>query len=153
MTVAKISEINIPSSKESQKHVEQYRIPRKPTLKVPRRSIKKIRKNQAKALSDRVFRQRKKPKNIARKNCFCRTCNISCNSAKTFYDHVQAKSHKSRRETEKAQPECLACNRDFESHNHLARHLKAKLISKQLAIPIKFGPHFHFAYSSSNIAN
>jgi Zinc-finger double-stranded RNA-binding/Zinc-finger of C2H2 type len=124
--VSKISEINVPSGAESQNQVEQYRIPKKPTLKLPRRSIKKIRKNQAEALADKVFRQRKKPKNLAKKNRFCKTCNISCNSAKTFYDHIHSKGHKSRRESEKVPPECLACNRDFESHNHLARHLKSK---------------------------
>jgi hypothetical protein len=68
--VSKISEINVPSGAESQNQVEQYRIPKKPTLKLPRRSIKKIRKNQAEALSDKVFRQRKKTQNPSQKEPF-----------------------------------------------------------------------------------
>jgi Zinc-finger double-stranded RNA-binding len=128
--VTQISAI-APSGKEVD---TTYRIPKKPTLKLPRavaaerpsRSIKKIRRKQDKALSDKVFRQQNKPKHIAKKNRYCKTCDISCNSAKTFYDHIQSKGHKNRRATEKVQPSCFACSRDFESHHHLSRHLNSK---------------------------
>ena len=111
-----------------------YRIPKKPTLKLPRtvaaerprRSIKKIRRKQDKTLADQVFRRQNKPKHIAKKNRYCKLCDISCNSAKTFYDHIQSKGHKNRRATEKVEPSCFVCSHDFESHHHLTRPLHSK---------------------------
>jgi hypothetical protein len=82
--MSKIFEINVPSGKESQNHVELYRIPKKPTMRLQRRSIKKIRKNQAKALSDKVFRQPKKPINLAKRTVFVRRVIFRAKARKRF---------------------------------------------------------------------
>ena len=111
-----------------------YRIPRKPLG--PNRTIKKLRKKQDRCLADKASRQEKKgkgPKKPPRKDRYCKICDISCNSATTFYDHKRSKGHRNRLANLKESPVCRVCAQEFESHLHLSRHLKGKAHFKELA--------------------
>ena len=111
-----------------------YRIPRKPLEAT--RTIKKLRKKQDRCLADKANRQekgRKGPKKPPRKDRYCKICDISCNSATTFYDHKKSKGHRNRLANLKQPPICRVCAQQFESHIHLSRHLKGKAHFKELA--------------------
>lgn len=106
-----------------------YHIPRKPAAATakPQRGVKKLRKKQDRTLADKVARAERRPKpKPKRKDRYCKTCKISCNSSKTFYDHINSKGHRNRRETARVTPVCVICDIEFQSHLHLSRHLKSK---------------------------
>jgi len=115
------------------------RIPRKPLAQptpAPKRTVKLLRKKQAKCLADKAAKAEKKikKKRMPKEKRYCKICEISCNGPKTFYDHVQSKAHKSRRDTKRSKPYCRACQQLFESHAHLNRHLNSKAHLKVVSV-------------------
>jgi hypothetical protein len=102
-----------------------------PRAPAAERTIKRLRDMPAKALADRVARsERSKPKRVPKNQRFCKLCQLSCNGAETFYDHIHSKGHQNRRAIAKVTHHCTICDRDFESHQHLSRHLKSKNLYK-----------------------
>lgn len=107
---------------------EEVPVPRvlrgRPTPK-PKPFIQKLR-----VKKDRLYRDRCQPKprsrNVARSKRFCKLCDIQCNSAKTYFDHKQSRGHKTRLQNKRDPPFCKTCDRHFESHHHLNRHLNGK---------------------------
>lgn len=97
------------------------RLPPPPPLK-PR--THRLSKKKSAVLADRVAkREVKKNRKVPPRNKrFCKVCVVSCNSAKTFYDHLNSRRHRIRVENKRSTPRCLECNRDFETHEHLKRH-------------------------------
>jgi hypothetical protein len=135
VVVEDTARIELPPSRPTY-HIPKRRVPE--TLSAPKHGVKKIRTKQDRTLADKVARAERRPKpKPARKDRYCKTCKISCNSAKTFYDHIHSKGHRSRREIAKVKPECVVCDIEFQSHCHLSRHLKSK-------------KHFKVASKSSN---
>ena len=113
---------------------KSYRIPRKPLG--AERTIKKLRKKQDRCLAAKASRQEKVgkgPKKPPRKDRYCKVCQISCNSAATFYDHKNSKGHRNKVANLRELPICRICAQEFESHHHLSRHLKGKAHFKELA--------------------
>lgn len=116
---------------------DRYRIPR--TSPPPARKIKKLRKKQGRCLESKARKAEKteniknKVKKPARKHRYCKVCDVSCNSAATFYDHKQSKGHKNKVANIKKPPICETCAKEFESHHHLSRHLKGRAHFKELA--------------------
>ena len=103
-----------------------YRIPRIP-LSAPaptKKKVHRISKKKAVVHSDKQFKlERKQNRKVCSGNKqFCKTCAISCNSAKTFYDHIKSRGHRIRIENRKNTPRCVPCDRVFDSHDHLRSH-------------------------------
>lgn len=105
---------------------DSYRIPRV-SLSVPapiKKKVYRLSKKKASVLADKQFKRERKQKRkvVPRNKRLCKTCDVSCNSAKTFYDHIHSRSHRTRVENRKKTPKCFPCDRVFESHQHLERH-------------------------------
>ena len=95
-------------------------------LPAPAPTKKKVHRISAKKAAVLADKQSKLERKQNRKACprnkrFCKTCGISCNSAKTFYDHVHSRAHRIRLENRKSTPRCIPCDHVFESHGHLER--------------------------------
>lgn len=113
----------LPSSRE------RYRIPRKSVpLDKPIKKVQRLSAKKAKALADRVAKKELKAKRRVppRNKRYCKLCDISCNSAQTFYDHINSKGHRTREKNKKKTPRCTACDRVFDSHEVLKRHENGK---------------------------
>lgn len=103
-----------------------YRIPRIP-LSAPapiKKKVHRLSKKKAAVLADKQFKlERKQNRKVCPRNKrYCKTCAISCNSAKTFYDHIKSRGHRIRIENRKNTPRCVPCDRVFDSHDHLRSH-------------------------------
>ena len=103
-----------------------YRIPRRepPPPPPPAPRAHRLSKKKAAVLADKqAKREIKKNRKVPPRNRrFCRICNVSCNSAKVFYDHINSRGHRVQAENAKKTPYCAVCKRTFESHTHLERH-------------------------------
>ena len=106
-----------------------YRIPRTPqvssTTEAPKQRTHRLSKKKSAVLADKVFKREaaKKKKNCPRSKRFCKVCQVSCNGPKTFYDHINSRSHRLQVELKKkGTPRCQECCRDFETYSHLERH-------------------------------
>lgn len=104
-----------------------YRIPRLPLPKpssAPK--VHRLSNRKSAVLADKQAKKdhkvKQKKKNVPRHKRFCKVCQVSCNSAKVFYDHTKSKGHRIRVENKKCTPHCDICDRTFESHEHLSRH-------------------------------
>lgn len=107
--------------------VPTYRIPRRspPPAPVIKKKVQRLSRRKAAVLADKVNKQEAKARKkvCPRSKRYCKICKLSCNSSKTFYDHKQSRAHRIRVENAKKTPECTRCDRIFESHEHLQRHL------------------------------
>ncbi len=101
-----------------------YHIPRLPAAAPIKKKVHRLSAKKAAVLADKQAKlERKQNRKVCPRNKrFCKTCGISCNSAKTFYDHVHSRAHRIRVESRKSTPRCIPCDRVFESHGHLERH-------------------------------
>ena len=102
------------------------RIPRIP-LSAPapvKQKVHRLSKKKATVLADKQFKLERKQnhKVCPRNKRFCKTSAISCNSAKTFYDHLKSRGHRNRIKNRKNTPRCVPCDRVFDSHDHLRSH-------------------------------
>ena len=99
-------------------------IPRLPASASIKKKVHRLSAKKAAVLADKQAKlERKQNRKICSRNKrFCKTCGISCHSAKTFYDHVNSRAHRIRVENRKSTPRCIPCDRVFESHGHLERH-------------------------------
>lgn len=112
----------LPALPSPSSHYRIPRLPLKPDVPAPR--VHRLSKKKAAVLADKVAKRERKQrqKKTPRHKRFCKTCQISCNSATVFYDHINSRSHRLRVENKKRPPFCVQCNRNFESHIHLNRH-------------------------------
>lgn len=103
---------------------DQYRIPRRPPP-TEKPKVHRLSKKKAKVLAEKQAKRdlKIKKKTPPRNKRFCKLCNVSCNGSKTFYDHINSRSHRVRQENKRQKPYCKICERLFESHGHLERHL------------------------------
>lgn len=104
---------------------ESYRIPHRPPSSVIKPRFHCLSKRKAAVLANKVAKQelmKKERKGHSQNNRFSRICEISCNSAKTFHDHVNSRSYQIRVENKKCAPDCGPWGRTFESYGLLARH-------------------------------
>jgi len=103
---------------------DPYRIPRR-SVPIQKPKTHRLSKKKAFVLADKQAKKELKAKKKVppRNKRFCKLCQVSCNGSKTFYDHVNSRSHRIRLENKKEKPYCNICKRTFESHGHLQRHL------------------------------
>ena len=102
-----------------------YHIPRPPVAPAPvKKKVHRLSAKKAAVLADKQAKlERKQNRKVCPRNKrFCKTCGISCNSAKTLYDHIHSRAHRIRVENRKSTPRCIPCDRVFESHGHIERH-------------------------------
>ena len=102
----------------------EVRIPRRAPQPNPKPRAHRLSKKKAAVLADRVAkREAKKNRRVPpRHKRFCKLCTVSCNSAKSYYDHTHSRGHLTRVQNARRTPRCVECNRTFESHGHLERH-------------------------------
>ena len=81
---------------------ETYHIPRLSAPAPIKKMVHKLSAKKPAVLADKQFKlERKQNRKVYPRNKrFCKTCGLSCNSAKTFYDHIHSRAH-SGREPEK----------------------------------------------------
>lgn len=114
-----------------------YRIPRRAPSPPPAPRVHRLSAKKAAVLADRVAKQelKKRRKIPPRNKRFCKLCHVSCNGSKTFYDHLNSKSHRLQVANKECPPRCVPCSRTFESHIHLERHKNSaghlKVVTKQ----------------------
>lgn len=101
-----------------------YRIPRRPLKVAPKPTINKLNKKKDKLLSNKIAAKR--TAQVSRNKRYCKLCDTQCNSAKTYFDHVQSRKHKTKVENKRNTPRCTLCDRLFESHAVLTRHINGK---------------------------
>lgn len=101
-----------------------YRIPFLLASPKPQAQGKRLFKKRAVVLANKVARKECMVKNcvVAQMKRFCKIRKAIRNGPRSFYDHIQSRSHRARVENEKNPFFCVPCTRIFESHHRVYRH-------------------------------
>ena len=85
---------------------ETYHIPRLSAPAPIKKKVHRLSAKKAAVLADKQAKlESKQNRKVSPGNKrFCKTCGISCNSAKTFYDHIHSRAHRIRVENRKRTP-------------------------------------------------
>lgn len=95
--------------------------PEPPRAPTPPRPVKKIKKRKAIALEQRQLRAERRGKNTQRPK-FCKLCQLSCNSAVSFANHVTSRRHQYRLSLPDNPLYCQPCDRHFPDTKQLEEH-------------------------------
>lgn len=64
------------------------------------------------------------------KKRFCSFCQLNCKGIEALLDNINSRTHKTCLENMKTRSRCVTCNKAFETHSHLHRHLYGTVSQK-----------------------